>query len=188
MSQPPSIVIHAYNPQWPRDFETARAGLASALGDLALRIDHIGSTSVPGLGAKDVIDIQVSVAALEDSVRQRLVQAGYILHPANADHVPAGEDPDPERWCKFLFTEPPGQRRANIHIRALGKPNQVYPLLFRDYLRAHPGSAQTVERIKRALAQHHPNDIDAYYDIKDPVYDLIWHAAREWAIQTGYQP
>ena len=155
---------------------------------MALRIDHIGSTSVPGLGAKDVIDIQITVQALTPEVRQRLVEAGYerredIRH----DHVPLGEDDDPGLWAKIFFNQPAGQRRANIHVRVAGNPNQRYPLLFRDYLRAHPNSARTVERIKRQLARYHADDVEAYYDIKDPVYDLIWDAAQDWARHTGWR-
>lgn len=190
MTQPQrTIAIAPYNPAWPAEFEAVRAGLQAALGDLAVRIDHIGSTSVPGLGAKDIIDIQVTVAALSEAVRSRLVTAGYDYHDGvHDDHVPAGEDPTPERWVKFLFCERPGERRANIHVRVLGNPNQRYALLFRDYLRAHPDAAQTVERVKRALARLHPHDIDAYLDVKDPVYDLIWIAARAWERENDPPP
>ena len=88
----------------------------------------------------------------------------------------------------MFFRQPSGQRRTNIHVRMQGNPNQRYPLLFRDYLRAHPNSARTVELIKRQLAKHHADDVEAYYDIKDPVYDLIWDAAQEWARHTGWRP
>jgi GrpB-like predicted nucleotidyltransferase (UPF0157 family) len=183
------IIINDYNPLWPQEFETIRLSLQEILGGLALRIDHIGSTSVPGLGAKDVIDIQITVEALTPGVRQRLVDAGYACKEAiTRDHVPLGEDDAPGLWAKFFFNQPAGQRRANIHVRIDGNPNQRYPLLFRDYLRAHPNSARTVERIKREIAKYHADDVEAYYDIKDPVYDLIWDAAQEWARTTGWQP
>jgi GrpB-like predicted nucleotidyltransferase (UPF0157 family) len=182
-----TIVIHDYNPLWPQEFETIRQSLQEILGALALRIDHIGSTSVPGLGAKDAIDVQITVQALEPEIRQKLVDAGYEYREANAyDHVPLGEDEDPRLWAKFCFVQPAGQRRAHIHVRAAGNPNQRYPLLFRDYLRAHPYSARTVELIKRQLARYHGDDVEAYYDVKDPVYDLIWDAAQEWARTTGW--
>jgi GrpB-like predicted nucleotidyltransferase (UPF0157 family) len=74
----------------------------------------------------------------------------------------------------------------HIHIRKAGNPNQRYALLFRDYLRAHPNSARIVEIIKRQLAWEHPDDIDAYLAVKDPVYDLIWDLAQEWARNTGW--
>ena len=183
-----TIVIHAYNSLWPKEFEAIRQSLREILGALALQIDHIGSTSVPGLGAKDIIDIQITVQALAPEVRQRLVAAGYICREAiTHDHVPPGEDDDSGLWAKFFFCQPAGQRRANIHVRAAGNPNQQYPLQFRDYLRTHPNSARTVERIKRAIARYHADDVEAYYDIKDPVYDLIWDAAQDWARYTGWQ-
>jgi len=176
------IVIQEYNPAWPAEFDRLRLALAETLGPLALRIDHIGSTSVPGLGAKDVIDIQITVSALTPEVQNKMIQAGYKhWQKNNLDHVPQGDDPHPQLWAKLFFSEPQGERRANIHIRVQGNPNQRYPLLFRDYLRAHPNSARTIERIKREIAKRHANDLDAYYDIKDPVYDLVWDAAQEWA-------
>jgi GrpB-like predicted nucleotidyltransferase (UPF0157 family) len=183
------IVINDYNPAWPTEFEVIRLSLLEILGPLALRIDHIGSTSVPGLGAKDVIDIQITVEALAPEVRHRLLEADYEYWPAiTQDHVPLGEDDDPKLWAKFLFNQPNGRRRANVHVRLEGNPNQRYPLLFRDYLRAHPNSARTIELIKRAIVKRHADDLEAYYDIKDPVYDLIWEAARDWSRQTNWKP
>lgn len=174
------ITICEYQPRWPQEFALLAAALQETLGPLALALDHIGSTSVPGLGAKDVIDVQITVAALAEEVRERLIAAGYRPFPAiRRDHTPEGADPDPALWAKFFFNERPGERRANIHVRVAGNPNQQYPLLFRDYLRAHPQAAATVERIKRELARYHGDDMDAYYAIKDPVYDLIWEAARD---------
>ena len=173
------IAIIDYRPAWPVEFDVVRAHLATALGALALRIDHIGSTSVPGLGAKDVIDIQVTVLALSAEVASRLVAAGYVRRDAiTHDHVPPGEDPSPALWAKLLFYEIPGTRRANIHVRSANQPNQRYALVFRDYLRQHPASAQAIDRIKRELAARLLDDEDAYYAIKDPVYDLVWDAAR----------
>lgn len=183
------IVIHDYNPNWPNEFEAIRADLARILEDLAMRIDHIGSTSVPGLGAKDVIDIQITVHQLSEKIRKKLVNAGYV-HSENvtSDHVPLGEDANPQLWEKFIFAQPQGQRRAHIHVRMAGNPNQKYPLLFRDYLRAHPKSARSIELIKREIAKRHADDVEAYYDIKDPVYDLIWDAAQEWSQYTNWKP
>ncbi len=175
------IVIHEYNPNWPGEFESIRANLSEILGDLALRIDHIGSTSVPGLGAKDVIDIQITVRELTPKIIVKMVDSGYLQSEHTRDHVPLGEDDDPRLWEKLLFTQAEGQRRAHIHVRVDGNPNQKYPLLFRDYLRAHPKSARSIELIKREIAKRHADDVEAYYDIKDPVYDLIWDAALDWS-------
>ena len=184
-----TIIIHDYQPTWPQEFEVIRASLLEILGPLAQRIDHVGSTSLPGLGAKDVIDIQITVQELTPEVRQRLIEAGYAYWEAiTHDHVPLGEDDNPKLWAKLLFNQPPGQRRVNVHVRIDGNPNQLYPLLFRDYLRAHPNSARSIELIKREIVKRHAEDLDAYYDIKDPVYDLIWDAAQDWSRQTGWKP
>lgn len=180
------IALTEYRTTWPAEFELIANALGQILGSLALRIDHIGSTSVPGLAAKDIIDIQVSVETLSDEIVHRLVQAGYQLKPHRSDHVPPGDDPASELWSKLLFNEKQGERRANIHIRVAGNPNQHYPILFRDYLRAHPKAARTIELIKRQLVRYHGDDVVAYYNIKDPVYDLVWYAAQEWAQQTGW--
>jgi GrpB-like predicted nucleotidyltransferase (UPF0157 family) len=183
------IIIHDYNPAWPDEFEALRSSLLEILGPLAVQVDHIGSTSVPGLGAKDVIDSQITVEALAPEVKERLILAGYEYWPAiTHDHVPLGEEADPRLWAKFLFNQPKGQRRANVHVRIDGNPNQRYALLFRDYLRAHPNSARSIELIKREIAKRHADDLEAYYDIKDPVYDLIWDAAQDWARQTDWKP
>ncbi|HUG33621.1 MAG TPA: GrpB family protein, partial [Anaerolineales bacterium] len=80
------------------------------------------------------------------------------------------------------------ERRANIHVRVDGNPNQQYPLLFRDYLGTHPNSAKSIDIIKREIAKRHADDIESYYDIKDPVYDLIWDAALEWANYSNWKP
>src|SRR5689334_14306889 len=119
------IVIDEYKPAWPGEFEALRAALQEVLGPLALRIDHIGSTSVPGLGAKNVIDIQVTVRALVPEIAQRMGAAGYPRwEPGTRDHVPLGEDPDPRLWAKLLFMQQEGKRRAHIHVRVEGNPNQ----------------------------------------------------------------
>jgi len=183
------IMISKYNPKWAEEFESIKSSLQGILGDLALGIDHIGSTSVPGLGAKDIIDIQITVKELNDQIKQKLINAGYknwgtITH----DHVPQGENENLKLWEKFFFNQPEGQRPANIHVRVDGNPNQIYPLLFRDYLRAHPNSAKTIELIKKEIAKRHADDLEAYYDIKDPVYDLIWDAALEWSRYKEWTP
>ena len=183
------IIIHDYKPTWPEEFEIIRSSILEILGSLALRIDHIGSTSIPGLGAKDIIDIQITVQALTPDVKNRLIQAGYQYRPTiTQDHVPLGEDPDPQLWEKFLFNQPKDRRRANVHVRIDGNSNQRYPLLFRDYLRAHPNSARSIELIKHEIVKRHAEDLDAYYDIKDPVYDLIWDAALDWSSHIGWHP
>lgn len=182
------IEIVPYQPVWPLEFQTIAAALHHALGPLALRIDHIGSTSVPGLAAKDRIDIQITVAALTEDVEQALNSIGYERKLAyDRDHVPPSGPFEPAQWAKWIFTPPAGQRPTNTHVRVAGRANQRYALLFRDYLRADSAAAEAYARIKIALARQHPEDIEAYLDVKDPVCDLIIGAAERWAASAGWQ-
>jgi GrpB-like predicted nucleotidyltransferase (UPF0157 family) len=105
----PSVVV-AYDPTWPALFQTLATDLRQALGAVAVRIDHIGSTAVPGLAAKPVIDIQISVAAFEpeNAFRVTLEGLGYRFRADN-----------PERTKRY-FRESPGARRTHIHVRRRG--------------------------------------------------------------------
>jgi GrpB-like predicted nucleotidyltransferase (UPF0157 family) len=185
-----AIAIVAYDDRWPAEFDRLGTALRQSLGDLALRIDHIGSTAVPGLAAKAIIDVQVTVAALDAAaIAAALGPLGYALYEGFAcDHVPPGRDDTPAEWSKLYFHAPPGQRPTHLHVRQAGRANQRYALLFRDYLRSTPSSAAAYRQIKEALARLHPEDADAYYDVKDPVCDLIADAAERWAAATGYIP
>jgi GrpB-like predicted nucleotidyltransferase (UPF0157 family) len=181
------IEIVPYHPTWPDEFRAIGTGLRQALGDLALRIDHIGSTSVPGLAAKDIIDAQVTVRALAPAVEAALTSAGYTrVESITHDHVPPGGEALEDQWAKWFFRPPPAQRRTNLHVRIAGRANQRYPLLFRDYLRAHPAMAEAYAQVKRALAKYHADDIDAYLAVKDPVCDIIMGGAEAWVASTGW--
>lgn len=184
------IRIMAYDPQWPLEFQRIGLPLHEALGERAVRIDHIGSTAVPGLAAKDVIDIQVTVATLDAGPLVRaLAPLGYTLWEGiTSDHLPPGRNDPPEEWRKLFFRAPQGQRRTNLHIREADRANQRYALLFRDYLRADSRARGAYMQVKEALARLHPEDLDAYYDVKDPVCDIIMAGAEYWASETRYAP
>ena len=182
------IEIVNYQKSWPGEFLRLGKVLRRALGDLALRIDHIGSTSVPGLAAKDIIDIQVTVAHLEPDVEEALKRAGYTRHDAiTQDHIPPGSTSSQENWAKWLFKPPDSQRPTNLHVRKAGHANQRYALLFRDYLRAHPATAQAYARLKMRLAEYLA-DPKMYPEVKDPAVDLIYLPAEEWAAAVGWEP
>jgi len=87
----------------------------------------------------------------------------------------------------LIFLPPPGQRRTHTHVRMQGRANQQYALLFRDYLRAHPATAEAYAELKRRLAQHLA-DPQTYPEVKDPAVDLIYLAAEHWAATTHWQP
>ena len=182
------IQILPYQPQWPQEFAAIGSCIRQALGDLAIRIDHIGSTSAPGLPAKDIIDVQITVRELGDPIERLLTRAGYgRCEEIWRDHVPPGSPEAESEWRKWMFSPAEGQRAANVHVRVAGRLNQRYPLLFRDYLRAHRPVAEAYAQVKRALARLHPDDMDAYYDVKDPACDLIMGGAEQWAAVMGWQ-
>ncbi len=181
------LEIVPYNPNWSVEYDRIAAQLAAGLGDLALRIDHIGSTSVPGLPAKDIIDIQLTVASFDPPLVERLAAIGYTLRAdTTADHRPPGDARPASEWEKRYFAPPLCQRPTHLHVRIQGRANARYPLLFRDYLRAHPAMAAAYAEVKRRLAHYHGDERLVYTEIKDPVCDLIIAAAEVWAAQTGW--
>ena len=183
------IIISPYDPTWPAQFRDIAQHLRATFADSALRIDHIGSTSVPDLDAKDIIDIQVTVVELEDLPFDALAAAGYTVrdHSYRDDFVEITDISSPE-LCKRYMHEVEGQRRCNIHIRQAGRFNQRFPLLFRDYLRASTVSRRSYEIIKYRLAALFPESIDGYLSIKDPLMDMLYEAATHWAAQVDWQP
>jgi GrpB-like predicted nucleotidyltransferase (UPF0157 family) len=126
------VMIIPYDAEWPILFARLGGALRAALGDVALRIDHVGSTSVPGLEAKPIIDVQISVASFEplDAYRGPLESLGYLFRADNTERT------------KRYFREAPGTRRTHVHVRRAGSLSEQFALLFRDYLRAHAEDAR----------------------------------------------
>jgi GrpB-like predicted nucleotidyltransferase (UPF0157 family) len=185
------LVVAAPNPAWTTRGRALTGELYELLAPLALHVEHIGSTAVPGMAAKPVFDVQISVRDLQeaqDAFTGPLAGHGYDLAPYRQDHVPAGRDDDPARWTKRLWTrrghpEPD----VNLHVRAAGSPGERLALLFRDWLRAHPEAVPAYARFKQLLAEAVP-DLATYADVKDPVVDLVVAVAENWARDTGWQP
>lgn len=182
MKKTTPIIIVENQPEWPREFEAIAQSIQQALGKLALRIDHIGSTAVPLLAAKDIIDVQVTVRDLSADLEPAFQQVGYLRLPdITHDHLPpvvAGRAAD---WEKQYYKPVSEARPIHVHVRRAGSANGRYALLFRDYLRAHPPAAAAYAQAKKALAQHGMRDWDLYYDVKDPICDIIMAGAQEWA-------
>jgi GrpB-like predicted nucleotidyltransferase (UPF0157 family) len=175
---PEPIVVVPYDPEWPKLFARLGADLRGALGDVALRIDHIGSTSILGLDAKPVIDVQISVASFEplDAFRLPLEGLGFGFRADNPD------------LNKRYFREPPGTRRTHIHVRRAGSWPEQLALLFRDYLRAHDEDARRYAELKYRLAVQYRDDRLGYTESKSP---FIWETipkAHRWSQRTGWQP
>jgi GrpB-like predicted nucleotidyltransferase (UPF0157 family) len=126
------VMIIPYDAEWPILFARLGGALRATLGDVALRIDHVGSTSIPGLEAKPIIDVQISVASFEplDAYRGPLESLGYLFRADNTERT------------KRYFREAPGTRRTHVHVRRAGSLSEQFALLFRDYLRAHAEDAR----------------------------------------------
>lgn len=184
-----SIVIVDHRASWADEFAVVGAALRAALGDRAQAIHHIGSTSVPGLAAKDVIDVQVTVDALTDDLRSLVEGAGlglFWLDDIDGDHTPPGTTVAAAEVAKRIAAARTPHRRVNLHLRVAGRWNHRYALLCRDFLRADRAAAAAYCEVKRQLARHLPDDVEAYDDVKDPVVDILMAGAERWATGTEW--
>jgi GrpB-like predicted nucleotidyltransferase (UPF0157 family) len=167
--QPETVSIVAYDPQWPRQFETLAAEIRDALGAAALDIDHVGSTSVGGLAAKNIIDIDLTVADPrdEDAYVPALAGLGYVLT--------VREPSWHEHRCLRLANP-----RANLHVFGPDCPETIRHRMFRDWLRTHPEDRQRYEDAKVAAIPGGGNVMD-YNQRKQQVireiYDRAFRAA-----------
>jgi GrpB-like predicted nucleotidyltransferase (UPF0157 family) len=185
------IEIIPYQPGWQTEFLEIGTRIRAALGKLALRVDHIGSTSVPNLAAKDVIDLQVTLTDFEhfNEVRERLEKAGFAFgYLGITDTIRPEWSTTEADWEKGYFRQGVGERRLHIHVRADGRANQRYALLFRDYLRHHPKVAHHYAELKYKMADYfgHLEDHSFYIEGKDPMVNLIATLAKEWGEQTNW--
>jgi GrpB-like predicted nucleotidyltransferase (UPF0157 family) len=173
-----TATVVPYRPTWPHDFETLAAQLHTLLGDRAEAIDHVGSTSVPGLAAKDCIDVQVRVRTLdEDILVARLAAGGFRRRPEpwNSTEITRGR-----LFRKLVFAPPEGARTANIHIRETAGANARFALLFRDFLRADADARDSWSAFKQRLSASVP-DLFAYGQIKSPATEILMAAAERWS-------
>jgi len=170
------VDILPYDAAWPTRFDEERDVLASALSEwLAGPIEHMGSTAVPGLAAKPVIDILAPVRTLEASRPALPVAArhGYCYAPYEAAL---------RHWfCKPSFM----LRTFHLHLVPIGSAQWMRPLAFRDYLRAHPDAAAEYEVVKRHLAEAHRHDREAYTQAKHPFIDRITALALGTEVAGG---
>jgi dephospho-CoA kinase len=172
-----------YKPQWSDDAQRIIKRLQTACGAKALRADHVGSTAVPGLDSKDVIDIQVTVASLDiaDEIAGALADVGY----PRVEHI-TGDAPhtdDPNLWQKRLHGAADPGRPVNVHVRVDGWPGQQFALLFRDWLTANPDVRSEYAAVKRN-AQEAPD----YPAAKEQWFAEAYGRAQEWAGTTGWRP
>jgi dephospho-CoA kinase len=190
-------VLVPYDPSWPEQARRITARLNTACGHRAVRIDHIGSTAVPGLEAKDVIDVQVTVSSLDvaDELSQALTSAGYVHTAVTADvgkpdarsTVAEFDHVNSESlWHKRLHCSADPGRPTNVHVRVDGWPNQQFALLFVDWLCADPDVREHYLAIKREA--EHAADIASYVAAKEPWFADAYRKAWDWADATGWRP
>jgi GrpB-like predicted nucleotidyltransferase (UPF0157 family)/chloramphenicol 3-O-phosphotransferase len=184
-------IVVDYDPTWPLRAAQIIESLHDALGPLARRIEHIGSTAIPGMAAKEIVDLQVSVDDLDAAATvfdTALPGLGFGRSAVRGDHVPEGSPrADPGQWAKWLWTR--RQHSAddvNLHVRRIGSPNERLALLFRDWFRSHPEAVPAYAAFKRSLAGV-TSDTGTYADVKDPVVDVVISVAEEWAETTRWQ-
>lgn len=174
-----AIEVAPYDERWPARFTEWRSRLAAALAAAAIRIEHVGSTAVPGLAAKPIIDIQVSVADTED-------EATYVPAVEGAGAQLRARDPG------HRYFRPPADRPREVHIHVCeaGSAWERNHLLFRDYLRAHPAARNAYAELKRELSERYSDDRLAYTDAKSAfILDALddagaWAAFVGWALAT----
>lgn len=173
-----TVIIAPYDPEWPGMSARLGASLRGALGDVALRIDHIGSTSIAGLDAKPIIDVQISVASFEplDAFRVPIEGLGYFWRANNPDLM------------RRYFGERPGERRTHIDVRRAGSWPEQFALLFRDYMRLHPDDASRYADLKHRLAAQYLDDRVGYTDAKSPFIWEVMRKADRWAQGVGWAP
>jgi GrpB-like predicted nucleotidyltransferase (UPF0157 family) len=160
------VRILDYDPAWPLKFQAEAAKIQAALGDRALDVHHVGSTSVPGLPAKPVIDIALVVAdsSRETSYAAALEQAGYELRIR-----------EPEWFEHRLFK--PSDNSVNLHVFSQGCEEIGRMLLFRDWLRSNESDRNLYARVKRELAQRDWKLVQDYADAKTEVVQQIMSRA-----------
>lgn len=160
------VCVLPYDAGWEQDFADIEGELREALGDLALRIEHVGSTAVKGLPAKPIIDIDV---VIDDRSRLEAVIAalGRIGYQHEGDLGVEGRE-------AFQYDGKAHLRKHHLYVCARDSEELKRHLAFRDYLRAHPDAARAYGRIKEAGASLYPCDIEAYIAHKAPFIDAIY--------------
>lgn len=159
------VVLAEHNPEWRMRFEVERRRIIGALGTNVRRVEHIGSTSVPGLAAKPIVDILLAVEdPLDDEIREALERIGYALRVEEPEH----------RMYRTSTMD------VHLHLWADSSPEIERHIAFRDRLRSHASDRETYERVKRELARRDWNDVNDYANAKTVVVSQILSSAGAW--------
>jgi dephospho-CoA kinase len=173
-----------YRTTWPTEAARLIARLRLAGSAQVRRVDHVGSTAVPGMAARDVIDIQVTVTELTDNLVEPFAAAGFAPRPTLTRDTPHPPDLDPTHWRKQMATNTDPGRWCDVHIRAEGSPGWRAALLFRDWLRASPESRTEYLAVK----EHAAGSTGEYSDAKEPWLRQAFAEMETWATRTDWRP
>jgi dephospho-CoA kinase len=187
--RPETLRIAPYDPTWPAQFERLAGRLRHAAGDAALRVDHVGSTAVSGLPAKDVIDIQLTAPdlATADALAEPLAAAGFPRAPGEWHDTPKPFAPDPADWRKRVHGSADPGRIVHLHVRPADAPGWRVSLLLRDWLRGEADARAEYTALKRRLERSGVTTT-RYAEQKEPWFDAMWTRAEQWAEKAGWQP
>jgi GrpB-like predicted nucleotidyltransferase (UPF0157 family) len=160
------ILVLEYDPQWPVLFEKEKAAILAALRNRLLMVEHIGSTAVPGLAAKPVIDIAVGIQSLADApvLIPCIERLGYIYDPILEQLVPQR---------RFFWKGTPTVHTCHLHLAEPDHPVLLRPLRFRDYLRRHPDAAEKYGVLKKELAERCGEDMQSYVSGKTAFIEQV---------------
>ncbi|MHC6231001.1 dephospho-CoA kinase [Arthrobacter sp. MMS24-T111] len=186
-------VLAPHSPDWSRQAALIAARLRAAAPDAILAVDHIGSTAVPGLAAKDVIDLQVAVPDLDaaSAIAPLLSAAGYPAVRGIELDTPKPGTPDPASWLKRFHANADPGRAVNVHVRPAGSAGWRYALMFRDWLRNDPSALAIYQAHKADLAQRLSGSAGTgpYAEAKEPWFtDVAWPLMSAWAEAAGWAP
>ncbi len=165
----PPVVIVPYDSRWPGIFEIEKAVISDTLGEMALIIEHIGSTSVHGLGAKDIVDIMAGVKNRQAAEECRLLLEAVDFTEA----TPVTPEPGHDEWFYCLGKTPGIAPRVHLHLVKYPSPFFNKHILFRDYLRTHPGVARDYYELKKRLADEYGRDREGYTNAKSEFIEGI---------------
>lgn len=180
-----SPVMVAPDPTWPQQARRVITRIAAVAGRRAHRIDHIGSTAVPGLDAKDVLDVQVVVDDLTvaEQLADELVGVGLLRSEGDW----WDKTRDGAVWDKAMATNADPGRAINCHVRPAGSPTWREAVLLRDWLRAHPARAREYAELKHRLAARVWGSVEDYANAKTPFVSHALDLAEQWAARTGWR-
>jgi dephospho-CoA kinase len=186
-------VLEPHRTDWAQQAARIAARLVAAAPGLILAVDPIGSTSVPGLAAKDVIDLQVTVPdlAVAATIAPLLAAAGFPAVRDVESDTPKPNAPDPAAWLKRFHANADPCRAVNVHVRAAGSAGWRFALMFRDWLRNDPSALRLYAAHKADLAARHAGagTTRSYAEAKEPWFtDVAWPLMAAWARATGWEP